>query len=812
MPPVKLGIVGCGVISDAYLQGAGRSQLVAVKACTDLVPELAAAQAAAYGIAAVGIEELLADPEIEIVINLTVPLAHAEVSLRAIEAGKHVYSEKPIATTLRRGPRADRGRARQGRAARLGARHLPRRRPPGGPPGDRCRPDRPGGRGRACFATHGMETWHPNPLFFYKRGGGPMLDIGPYPVTQLVNLLGPVESVAAHTSRGFATRTVTSEPRRGEVIEVEVPTTVNGALGFANGANVAITVGWDVWKHAREPIELYGSEGTLLNPDPNFFGGRPRLSEQNGDWQDLADRRRIRSASPNRETKSGAMVADYRIARRARHGAGDQARAGRTGRTAIWRCTCSRCWRRSSAPRSRAGGSGSRPSASGRQPLPLGRDEAVFVTARRRAESSWSAAGASQPSTRSSSSPAGAPVPGRGGGVGGATSAGRARRRRRARRGPRPWSRTPPAAGCPATGSRRARRRSAPPRSWPRPGAPSPSSKRSGQRPRPAARRQQGRQGVGPPAVADDRGQLARGQPRPPVEAGAVGQDGAPPVDLGHQTGEVADQRARRGVGAIDPVEPLRGRRGRSSRPSCCCCRAACRGPAGATARSRGPRSGSRRAAPRRARGGPSTMSSASASRRKTWPACSPGSLTGSSLACRRRPRSATRQTTVPPRRLSSSTPPGGSCVGRGRLEARLVERRQGDGLDRVAVAAPGDAHAIERHRQRADAGIVGRLRRLVGRDLRPARQGRVVDQEAAVDLADAGWSTGARRARADRRRRAPDRRRPRGSDRPRARRRGSGRRRAARCGSGTPGRARRARRSRSRAWWSRPGSAARPG
>jgi predicted dehydrogenase len=312
MQPVKLGIIGCGVISDAYLNGASRSQLVAVKSCTDLVPEAAAAKAAAHGILAVAIEAMLADPEIEIVLNLTVPLAHAEVSLRAVEAGKHVYSEKPIATTFSEGreltaaARAKGVRLGAAPDTFLGAAHQAVRRAL-----DAGRIGRVVA-GSACFAGHGMEAWHPNPSFFYRKGGGPVLDICPYPVTQLVNLLGPVESVTAQTSRGFATRTVTSEPRRGQVIEVEVPTTANAALAFANGANVGLLTSWDVWKHAREPIELYGSEGTLLNPDPNFFGGRPRLAERDGAWRDLPiDAHPF--GVPNRRTKSGAMVADYRI-------------------------------------------------------------------------------------------------------------------------------------------------------------------------------------------------------------------------------------------------------------------------------------------------------------------------------------------------------------------------------------------------------------------------------------------------------------------------------------------------------------------
>ncbi|HEX3208324.1 MAG TPA: Gfo/Idh/MocA family oxidoreductase [Geminicoccaceae bacterium] len=378
MQPVKLGIVGCGVISDAYLKGASRSRLVAVKSCTDLVPEAAAAKAAAHGILAVGIEAMLADPEVEIVLNLTVPLAHAEVSLRAVEAGKHVYSEKPIATTFSEGreltaaARAKGVRLGAAPDTFLGAAHQAVRRAL-----DAGRIGRVVA-GSACFAGHGMEAWHPNPFFFYRRGGGPVLDIGPYPVTQLVNLLGPVESVTAQTSRGFATRTVTSEPRRGEVIEVEVPTTVNAALAFANGANVGLLTSWDVWKHAREPIELYGSEGTLLNPDPNFFGGRPRLSERNGAWRDLPiDAHPF--GVPNRRTKSGAMVADYRML-----GVLDMAQAIREGRPhrangdlALHVLEVLSALERSSVEgqRIRIETICERP-----EPVPLGRDETVFVT------------------------------------------------------------------------------------------------------------------------------------------------------------------------------------------------------------------------------------------------------------------------------------------------------------------------------------------------------------------------------------------------------------------------------------------------
>jgi predicted dehydrogenase len=166
--------------------------------------------------------------------------------------------------------------------------------------------------GSAFFATHGMEHWHPNPEFFFKRGGGPMLDVGPYYITQLVNLLGPVARVAAQTTVGSATRTISSDPLKGSIIQVDVPTTVNGVLSFANGANVTITTSWDVWGHRRVPFEIYGSEGSMLVPDPNFFGGEPMLTKRDGDWKPI-DISAHPFGKPNRSMKSGAEVADYRI-------------------------------------------------------------------------------------------------------------------------------------------------------------------------------------------------------------------------------------------------------------------------------------------------------------------------------------------------------------------------------------------------------------------------------------------------------------------------------------------------------------------
>lgn len=312
MEPTTIGIIGCGTISDAYLKGAARSELIRVKACADMRPEAAEEKAGEYGITAVPVDALLGDPEIEIVINLTVPMAHGPVSRQIITAGKHVYSEKPLAARFSEGQALMLAAA--GRGVRvgcapdtfLGASHQACRRAV-----DAGRIGRPIA-GAASVLSHGMEHWHPNPEFFFKRGGGPIHDIGPYYVTQLVNLLGPVARVTAQASTASPTRTVTSEPRKGQVIEVEVPTTVNGVLSFASGANVALSASWDVWKHKRLPFEIYGTEGSMLVPDPNFFGGTPMITERDSEWRELdisAHPFRI----PNRTLRSGAKVADYRI-------------------------------------------------------------------------------------------------------------------------------------------------------------------------------------------------------------------------------------------------------------------------------------------------------------------------------------------------------------------------------------------------------------------------------------------------------------------------------------------------------------------
>jgi predicted dehydrogenase len=280
-----VGIIGCGTISGIYMQNMSRFPGLKLVACTDVREEAARSTAAKHGISARGIDALLASSDIDVVVNLTVPAAHFEISHAALGAGKHVFSEKPLCAE------AEHGRAllaeAEGRRLKLG-----------------CAPDTflgAGGRlarelidsgkiGRVlagtCFLmSHGMEHWHPDPEFFFKPGGGPILDMAPYYLAALVNLIGPVASVQAHTSTAFAERIITADgPRKGHAIKVETPTTVMALVRFASGADIVFAMSWDVWKHGHSPIELYGTEGSLRVPDPNFFGGVVEYTERGGDW------------------------------------------------------------------------------------------------------------------------------------------------------------------------------------------------------------------------------------------------------------------------------------------------------------------------------------------------------------------------------------------------------------------------------------------------------------------------------------------------------------------------------------------------
>lgn len=287
MKTVGVGVIGCGVISGAYLKAAQSFPILDIRALADRVPAAAEARAAEFGLKATSVEALLADPAIEIVLNLTVPKAHVEVGLQALDAGKHVYAEKPLAIAFKDGKklvdRAAKKGLRIGSAPDtfLGGAH------------QTCRKLIDAGKigepvgGTAFFMCPGHERWHPAPDFYYQAGGGPILDMAPYYLTDLVNLLGPVARVAAMTAMPKTTRTITSKPRHGETIPVEVATHAAGTLQFVSGALVQVTMSFDVPAHRHLPIEIYGSKGTLVVPDPNWFGGEIEFAVEKNKWTPL---------------------------------------------------------------------------------------------------------------------------------------------------------------------------------------------------------------------------------------------------------------------------------------------------------------------------------------------------------------------------------------------------------------------------------------------------------------------------------------------------------------------------------------------
>lgn len=285
---IKVGLIGCGNISEIYFQNLKRFELLDLVACADLIPERAKAKAEAHGCLALSVAEILARPEIDIVLNLTIPKAHAEVALAALQAGKSAYNEKPLAITREDGQKMV--AAARAKGLRLG-----------------CAPDTFLGAGiqtcrkliddgwigdpvaaTAFMTCHGHESWHPDPEFYYQVGGGPMFDMGPYYLTALINLMGPVRRVTGSARVSFAERLITSQPKFGTIIQVDVPTHVAGVLDFASGAVGTIITTFDVW-HAELPrIEVYGSEGSLSVPDPNTFGGPVRVRRWDADgWSEV---------------------------------------------------------------------------------------------------------------------------------------------------------------------------------------------------------------------------------------------------------------------------------------------------------------------------------------------------------------------------------------------------------------------------------------------------------------------------------------------------------------------------------------------
>ncbi len=271
---IGIGIIGCGNISDIYLTNLTRNfKNVEVKACADMFLEKAEQQKEKYGLAkACTVEELLADPEIEIVVNLTIPAAHHPVNLQALKAGKHVYCEKPLALNIQDAEEAANVAKEKGLIlcsapdTFLGAGL------------QTCRKllDE-GAVGKVLGFTAnlvgpGHEMWHPAPEFYYKKGGGPMLDMGPYYITALVALLGPIKQLSCFAKTSRQERGI-----KGEMVEVEVPTHYAGIVEFESGLIGNVNMSFDVWESELPQLEIYGTEGVMHVPDPNMFGGPVKL-------------------------------------------------------------------------------------------------------------------------------------------------------------------------------------------------------------------------------------------------------------------------------------------------------------------------------------------------------------------------------------------------------------------------------------------------------------------------------------------------------------------------------------------------------
>ncbi len=287
---VKIGLIGCGNISPQYFKWCRTFQILDLVACADLEIDLAKQRAKEFEVAkGCSVEELLGDPDIEIVINLTVPKVHALVNQQILEAGKHAHTEKPFAVE-----KAD-GLAVLKLAEEKGLRT-------GGAPDtflgggiQTCRKLIDDGwigepvAVTAFLAGHGPEGWHPNPDFFYQAGGGPMFDMGPYYLTALVSLLGPVSRVTGSARISFPQRVISNPKKRtGETIDVEIPTHISGVMDFTSGVVGTIVTSFDVWSHHLPRIEIYGSEGSMSVPDPNTFKGPVKVRRAGQDeWQDI---------------------------------------------------------------------------------------------------------------------------------------------------------------------------------------------------------------------------------------------------------------------------------------------------------------------------------------------------------------------------------------------------------------------------------------------------------------------------------------------------------------------------------------------
>jgi len=287
--PLNVGIVGVGKISEQYLANFPTFPGLRLVAVADLNQERARQVAEEYGVRALTVDELLTDPEVDAVLNLTIPAAHVEISTRALCSGKHVFTEKPLGLTpAEAAPMVE---LAEQLGLRLGS-----------------APDTVLGTGiqtarqtldsgiigepiaaQVQWTAPGHERWHPAPDFYYQPGGGPLLDMGPYYLSALVHFFGSVTRVTGIATRSSRVRTIETGPRAGTPLPVSIDTHVSALLEHANGVTSTVTVSFEVWKSRASKFEVYGTEGTIAVPDPNMFSDPVEAAIRDQDWERVPD-------------------------------------------------------------------------------------------------------------------------------------------------------------------------------------------------------------------------------------------------------------------------------------------------------------------------------------------------------------------------------------------------------------------------------------------------------------------------------------------------------------------------------------------
>lgn len=284
---IKIGVIGCGKISSRYFENMKKFEILDCFACADIISKAADAKAKEFNIPKVySVKELLNDKDIKIVVNLTIPNAHAEVALASLHAGKSVYNEKPLAITREDGKKILELAKSKGLLVGCAPDTFL------GPAHQTCRKIIDDGiigevvAGTAFMLSCG--SYRPGPAFLYQPGGGPMFDMGPYYLTAFVNLVGPVRRVTCSAKINFPEILIANGPEKGTKIKVNTPTHIAGIMDFVNGSIGTIITSTDVWTHELPYIEIYGTKGTMSVPDPNCFVGSVRIKLANeNEWKEV---------------------------------------------------------------------------------------------------------------------------------------------------------------------------------------------------------------------------------------------------------------------------------------------------------------------------------------------------------------------------------------------------------------------------------------------------------------------------------------------------------------------------------------------